>query len=148
MAGKAKVSREVFTRLENHLAEFGELAEELRRRYLPDSPRERRELEELLTAYSQKLEAFLGSCEVTENSDKSLPFAVLGSEVELQDLDTGEVLRFRLVTPFQPREENDVSLLSPTGKAVLLRGKGEQVVVVAPGGKFRYEVKSITYPAS
>ncbi len=74
---------------------------------------------------------------------------IIGSEVEVQDHETNDVFKFKIVPPFQGSAgNNDVSYLSPIGKSLLLKKVGDKAVVKAPGGEFCYEIISIGLPVS
>ena len=73
----------------------------------------------------------------------SIPQGVVayGSRVTVEDNDEGEVAEYRIVFP----EEVDaasgaISLSSPIGRALLNRAVGDEVEVLAPGGKRSYQI--------
>jgi len=70
--------------------------------------------------------------------------AVFGSTVVLENLDTGDEVRYQLVGP----DESDIgrgkiSIASPIGRAILGKKPGEAVSVQAPGGIRNYEIVEI-----
>jgi len=70
--------------------------------------------------------------------------ADLGCMVILRDLSSNEELRYTLVHPSEvDPAKGKISVASPTGKALLDRGKGEVVEVAAPIGKIRYRIEGI-----
>ncbi len=85
--------------------------------------------------------------ELSLYSISSLPdgVAAYGSTVEVEDLDSGETRRFRLVFP----EEADaaagkISLNSPLGRALLNKREGDEIEVKTPAGKRSYQIVSLT----
>jgi len=68
-----------------------------------------------------------------------------GSLVELEDLDSGETVRYEMVFA----EEVDaaagrVSLTSPVGQALLKRSEGDEVTIQLPNARRRFEIVSVT----
>jgi transcription elongation factor GreA len=70
----------------------------------------------------------------------------LGSKVELQMAETGDVHRYQIVGSAEADPANDkISNESPVGQAIIGRRKGESVKVTVPSGKaLEYTVLSIT----
>lgn len=67
-----------------------------------------------------------------------------GSRVSIVDLNTREILEFRLVSPARSGLQPDaVSVWAPLGKALLGRSVGETIYVKAPGGDLRYRILKI-----
>ena len=67
-----------------------------------------------------------------------------GCTVVLQDLSSGEELRYTLVHPNEASPtKGKISVASPTAKALLGRRKGEVVEVAAPVGTLRYRIEKI-----
>ena len=70
--------------------------------------------------------------------------AGLGSEVTVENLDTGEELRYTLVIPEVADEApHFVSIAAPVGQALLNRRIGDNVTVHIPRGTFELEVRRI-----
>ena len=68
----------------------------------------------------------------------------LGNNVILRALDSGEELRYTLVSPTEvDPTKGKISIASPIGKAIIGRGQGEVIEVMAPAGKLRYQIKLI-----
>jgi transcription elongation factor GreA len=70
--------------------------------------------------------------------------AVFASRVLLENVDTGEDVRYQLVGP----EESDInqgriSINSPLGRAIVGRRPGDEIKVDAPGGQRMYELVEI-----
>jgi transcription elongation factor GreA len=67
----------------------------------------------------------------------------LGSEVTVENLDTGETVRYTLVIPeMADGNRNFISIAAPVGRALLNRSVGESVSVTIPKGTFELEVVS------
>lgn len=68
----------------------------------------------------------------------------VGDRIVLQDLASGEELRYMIVSPreIDPAKAR-ISNVSPVGKAVIGRSVGEIVEVTVPSGKLRYQIKHV-----
>ncbi len=70
--------------------------------------------------------------------------AVFASSVLLENSDTAERIEYQLVGPDEANiEEGRISVSSPLGKAILGKKPGDEIVLVAPGGKRFYELLEI-----
>jgi len=70
--------------------------------------------------------------------------AGLGSEVTVENLDSGEEVRYTLVIPeLADGNRSFVSMASPVGKALMNRRVGDTVTITIPRGTLEYEVRRI-----
>lgn len=70
--------------------------------------------------------------------------AGLGSEVTVENLESGEVVRYTLVIPeLADGNKSFVSMASPVGKALMNRRVGDTVTITIPRGTLEYEVRRI-----
>jgi transcription elongation factor GreA len=70
--------------------------------------------------------------------------AGLGSEVTVEDLESGEEIRYTLVIPeLADGNKSFVSMASPVGKALMNRHVGDTVTITIPRGTLEYEVRRI-----
>ena len=70
--------------------------------------------------------------------------AGLGSEVTVENLDSGEEIRYTLVIPeLADGNKSFVSMASPVGKALMNRRVGDTVTITIPRGTLEYEVRRI-----
>ena len=78
-------------------------------------------------------------------SPKKNDKVVLGSKVELRDVESGEVRKYQIVGSAEADPRNDkISNESPVGQAIMGHKKGETVAVPLPSGKsLEYHVVSI-----
>ena len=68
----------------------------------------------------------------------------IGDHVVLHDLDSGEELRYTLVSPSEvDPARGKISTASPVGKAIIGKGEGAMVDVAVPAGRMRCRVKQI-----
>lgn len=70
-----------------------------------------------------------------------------GATVELEDVETGEQKKYRLLGPseIEYAPKGSISVLSPVAKAVLGKEEGDEVIVDAPRGKIHYEIVSFEF---
>lgn len=116
--------------LVKHLVEIEEGKNKLLDEFFPRPSKERDEFEILLENYIKQVDELIRKVKKSSKAGNKLPFVTIGSEVEIQNLSNNETYKYR-------------SYLSPVGKSLLLRKVGEEVEVEAPGGIFRYKIKSI-----
>lgn len=70
--------------------------------------------------------------------------AVFGSKVLLENIDSGEEVKYRLVGPDESDiEKGRISVSSPLGKAILGKKPGDELTLIVPGGKRIYEFVDI-----
>ena len=70
--------------------------------------------------------------------------AGLGSEVTVENLGSGEEIRYTLVIPeLADGNRSFVSMASPVGKALMNRRVGDTVTITIPRGTLEYEVRRI-----
>lgn len=115
-------------------------------------PLERQEL--ILTArrYKQTLEELIRSLVVVENNPRNkIPLMLVYARAKVEGLTNNDLLEIKLIPPYRgtkPRTQRNLltaSLLSPWGKALLLRAPGEEVQVVTPAGQRIYRILDIEY---
>lgn len=70
--------------------------------------------------------------------------AVFASYVALENIDTGEDVKYQLVGPDEANiEKGRISVSSPLGKAIIGKKPGDEIILQAPGGKRFYELVEI-----
>jgi len=97
-----------------------------------------------IEARINELEYKLSNADIINPDNISKDRAVFGCRVLLENIETGEEVKYQLVGP----DESDVacgriSVSSPLGKAMIGKVPGEEVVLQAPGGIRRYELVEI-----
>jgi transcription elongation factor GreA len=97
-----------------------------------------------LEAKINELSYKLGHADIIDPRDLPKDKAVFGSNVVLENIDTGEVCQYQLVGPEESNiEQGRISVSSPLGKSLLGKKPGQEVQVNAPGGKRSYEIIKI-----
>lgn len=130
----------------NHLVEIEESRGKLFEEFFPEPSAERNEIESLIEKYISEVNEFIKGVSKNGVSDIDVPFVTVCSEVEIEDVSENETFKYRIVSPFRDSiKAGDISFLSPVGKALLLKRVGDEVEVKAPGGVFRYLIKSIRF---
>ena len=101
-----------------------------------------------LTGRIRALEEIMKSS-VIVNADQPSPSALKvgrGDRVVLEDLASGEELRYTIVSPREVEPAHaKISNVSPVGKAVMGQKQGQVVEVVTPAGKLRYRIKLVEH---
>lgn len=105
------------------------------------APEERRDVQERIRRLGQLVAGLAG----LESGALPLDRVGYGSTVVLQDLRTRGRLSYTLVTgDVIDLDEDQVSLASPVGQALLNRKPGERISVETPVGTLRYRLVSVT----
>ena len=91
-----------------------------------------------------ELEYKLSNADVIDPDKLKKDRAVFGCVVVLENVETGEEVKYQLVGPDESDiQEGRISVTSPLGKAMLGKKPGAEVVLQAPGGTRRYELIDI-----
>ncbi len=71
---------------------------------------------------------------------------VFGATVELEDLDSGEQLKYQIVGDVESDIRlNLISISSPVARALIGKHEGEEVTVRVPSGEREFEILSVKY---
>jgi len=90
------------------------------------------------------LEFKLGNADVIDPDKLSKDNAVFGCTVVLENIDTGDEVKYQLVGPDESDiNEGRISVASPLGRAMLGKTIGDEISINAPGGKRSYELIEI-----
>ena len=84
--------------------------------------------------------------ELSFYNTSSIPRGVVGygSLVELEDLESGETVRYEMVFAEEvDMAKGRISLTSPVGQALLKRVEGDEVTIQLPVGRKKYQVLSL-----
>ncbi len=91
-----------------------------------------------------EIEARLKNCEVINEKGISANKITVGCRVKLYDEAFDEEIEYQIIGATESNPlKGLISNESPVGKALLGRKKGEEVVVITPGGKTTYKILSI-----
>jgi transcription elongation factor GreA len=90
----------------------------------------------------------LSKCEVVEVTERTVERVIFGTTVDIEDLDTGEEVQYRLVGPYEADlAQGTISVISPIGRALIGKEAGDEVQVRTPGGVKNFEIIDIYYAA-
>jgi transcription elongation factor GreA len=117
--------------------DFGDISENSE---YDDAKNEQAMLEYRISALQEKL----SNARVVKTSEISTQEVSLGSVVEVKDLETDEVLKYRIVGSAEADPTNNrVSNESPIGQALLEQKVGDVITVPAPVGSLKFEILAI-----
>jgi transcription elongation factor GreA len=92
-----------------------------------------------------ELEDKLSRARIIENENIATDKVYVGATVDLKDEETGEELRYVMVSPPEADyAQNKISIESPIGKALMGRREGDVVKILVPAGELIYQVLKIT----
>ena len=120
--GRVSLSQAVFENLVQHLAEAEEGKNKIFDQYFPEPSKDRNDFADLYDAYIKQIHDLIKSADKSDGAGYEVPFVVIGSRVEVEDLTNREVISYHIVNPFQVNiSRGDVSCLSPMGRSLLLK---------------------------
>ncbi len=110
-----------------------------------DAAREQRgQIEGRIEELEETLKTAVIRNDVNGKVQKDTLKIVTGDSVVLRDLASGNELCYTIVSPREVAPtKGKISTASPIGRAIVGRGKGEVVEVVAPAGKLRYQIEQV-----
>jgi transcription elongation factor GreA len=92
----------------------------------------------------QELENNLAMSNVINLKDLTGDKVVFGSTVCIEDINTGQRIKYQLVGPFESDiSKNTISVTSPIGKALIGKTIGDEVTAKTPGGVREFEIVDI-----
>ena len=109
-----------------------------------DSARERQGFVE---GRIKELESALAAANIIDpTSLEAGDLIVFGATVELEDLDSGEQLKYQIVGDIESDIRlNLISISSPVARALIGKHEGEVVNVMVPSGEREFEILSVEY---
>lgn len=103
-----------------------------------------KERQAFIEARINELEYKLGNAEIIDPSDLPKNKVVFASTFILENIDTGDEVKYQLVGDDESDiQKGKISISSPLGRAILGKAPGDEVVLQAPGGKRSYELIEI-----
>ncbi len=94
----------------------------------------------------REIEELLRRAVIMDTSADRTNRARAGATVDLEDLSTGKSVRYTLVDSTEADPvAGKISVVSPVGKAIVGRRKGEELAVVVPKGERRYKITAISF---
>ena len=105
-----------------------------------------KEKQGLCEARIAEIEDKLARAEVIDPSTLGGDKVKFGALVELEDMDNGKVVTYRLVGPDESDlKQGKISITSPVARALVGKEVGDEVRVDTPGGVRNYEVSDVRW---
>ena len=94
-----------------------------------------------------ELESKLSNCQIIDPSELDAEGRVVfGSTVELEDLDSGNMVKYQIVGDDEADlKVSKISISSPIARALIGKSAGDVAEVQAPSGKREYEIFDVLY---
>ncbi|MGI6707320.1 MAG: GreA/GreB family elongation factor [Clostridia bacterium] len=141
------ISRSAYEILHKHLVELEGKVNDVIETYFADTVESREDFLRLIDNYVSRLTSIMDSSKKVESQDEELPLVIIGSEVEVENVEEQKTCKFLITSPFAEHSTSSdtecASCLSPVGRALLLKRPAEQVSVTAPTQTFHYKIRSI-----
>jgi len=93
----------------------------------------------------QELEHQLAMSNIINLKGLSAEKVVFGCYVSLEDIDSGEKIKYQLLGPYESDiSQNKISVTSPIGRALIGKSIGSEINVQTPGGTRNLEIIDIS----
>jgi len=104
-----------------------------------------KERQSFLYGKMQELEHQLATSNIINLKGLNTDKVVFGCYVSLQDIDSGEKIKYQLLGPYESDiSQNKISVTSPIGKALIGKAVGSEINVKTPGGTRNLEITDIS----
>lgn len=136
--------------LSEHLKKVESTRNHILKEFYENHTEDRDNFESILQNYIRNIRNFMDS-DIAAIDNKQWPFVLIGSIVEVEDLDYNSIDKLKIVPPFHEDKATKLecaSCLSPVGHALLLKKIGDKVAVKTPLGDCNFMIKSIDLPLS
>lgn len=144
MSSELAINKPLFENLVKHLAEIEEDKGKFIEEYVFRSSQDRETLKDFFDNYTSKIEKFMSTIKKSSSNATLSPFVIIGSLVQVRDMASGNTTNLRVINPLRDDVGfDDVSCLSPVGKALLLKKVGDKISINTPGGEITYKVENI-----
>lgn len=95
----------------------------------------------------EELKKELQTCLVVDDSELPTDLVTMYSTVEFRNIDSGELLTYKLTTPYEAEIElNRISVLAPVGTALLGYRAGDIIEWKVPSGTSRFKIEKVIQP--
>lgn len=141
------ISKRMYEYLSNHIIEVESREAILIEEYYKENVEESIAVEDFFTEYTKGINNFLHTISIDEDNSDYCPIVIIGSTVEVQDLDDMQIYKYRIVYPYSEHTDKNIdyaSCMSPLGKAILLKSVNHQANIKIPAGTLHYIIKSVT----
>jgi transcription elongation factor GreA len=104
-----------------------------------------KEAQGLLEMKISKLESKIASARVIDTSKLATDKVLLYSNVEIENMDNGSILKYLLVPDSESNiSEKKISISSPIGKGLLGKKVGDVAQIIVPSGSIDFKVLNIS----
>ncbi len=104
-----------------------------------------KERQSFLYGKMQELEHQLAMSNIINLKGLTNNKVVFGCYVSLQDIDSGEKIKYQLLGPYESDiSQNKISVTSPIGRALIGKSIGSEISVQTPGGTRNVEIIDIS----
>ncbi|MCE5210851.1 MAG: transcription elongation factor GreA [Deltaproteobacteria bacterium] len=104
-----------------------------------------KERQSFLYGKMQELEHQLAMSNIINLKGLSAEKVVFGCYVSLEDIDSGEKIKYQLLGPYESDiSQNKISVTSPIGRALIGKSIGSEINVQTPGGTRNLEIIDIS----
>lgn len=105
-----------------------------------------KEKQGILEARIRDMENKLAQAEVIDPDRLDTDKVVFGATVVLEDVDSGEEIRIKIVGPDEADiKKGKISVHAPMARAMIGKEMEDEVIVKAPGGTKTYEIREIQF---
>lgn len=140
--------------LNNHIKNVESVKNHVLREFYSEQTKERDSFIGLINKYISNIKNIINiktdASKNTEDGYVSWPLVLIGSVVEVEDLECNTKEALKIVPPFYDNKGNNLecaSCLSPVGSALLLKKIGDKIKVNTPLGESNLVIKSIELPS-
>jgi transcription elongation factor GreA len=123
------------------------------KKYFSENVEDSIEFEYLVNRYIETIKNHMKKSNNKTIEKNKFPFIILWSIVEVQDMDDMETYKFLVIPPYSKHNDVDtdadidyVSMMSPLGRALLLKKAEQDIIVNVPQGTLNYKIKRIIIP--
>lgn len=144
---KIVLSERMYKVLTDHIAQIENVKEPIIKGFFAKNAEAGMESETFFREYTAELGKKLKSMKTNKDGMDTCPFTIIGSIVQVKDLEDSETMDCRIVLPFTGKSASDIftaSCMSPMGRALLLQPAGSKITVRTPAGQTGYEIVSIS----
>jgi len=105
-----------------------------------------KEKQGLMEARIAELTDIIGRAQVVDPSSLAHERVSFGSTVILSDLSSGEEVKYTIVGSMEAKPEKGlISFQSPMARALIGKEEGDEVEVILPDGKKRFDIEEVLY---
>jgi transcription elongation factor GreA len=141
-----ELSPDILKGLQEHLADIEDRQSQIIEDFIIKNSDEHREYTAEFKNYLFCLRELVDKSKEVAGKDNAMPIVTIGTLVTVMNVGNQREFSFHIVGPnYNRKNSRDVSCLSPVGRALMLKKVGDEVLVNAPGGTFKYQIKSIDY---